>query len=111
MSDSVKISCKNLWQLFGKGVHGFLDRHQHNPSSAQLASAGLIAAVRNVSFDVYAGEILVIMGLRGSGKSTLIRCLTRLIVPSAGQALFAGVHLLENCHRRRTDRRGRKKVK
>ncbi len=108
MNDLVKISCKNLWQLFGKGGHGFLDKHQHNPSDAELASAGLIAAVRDVSFDIYAGEILVIMGLSGSGKSTLVRCLTRLIEPSAGQILFDGVDLLQASRRSLTDIRRRK---
>ncbi len=108
MSNSVKISCKNLWQLFGKGAHGFLKNHQHDPSDAQLASAGLIPAVRDVSFDVYAGEILVIMGLSGSGKSTLVRCLTRLITPSAGQVLFDGVDLLQASRRSLTDIRRRK---
>lgn len=35
----------------------------------------LIVAVRKASFTVYQGEILVIMGLSGSGKSSLLRCL------------------------------------
>ncbi len=108
MSNSVKISCKNLWQLFGKGATGFLDKHQHNPSDAALESAGLIAAVRDVSFDVFAGEILVIMGLSGSGKSTLIRCLTRLVEPNAGQVLFDGVDLLQASRSSLTDIRRRK---
>lgn len=108
MSDSVKISCKNLWQLFGKGAPGFLDKHQHDPSDAQLAAAGLIAAVRDVSFDVYTGEILVIMGLSGSGKSTLVRGLTRLTKPNSGQVLFDGVDLLQASRRSLTDIRRRK---
>lgn len=108
MSKSIKISCRNLWQLFGKGANDFLDKHQHNPSDEQLASAGLIAAVRDVSFDVYAGEILVIMGLSGSGKSTLVRGLTRLLEPNAGQVLFDGVDLLQASRSSLTDIRRRK---
>lgn len=108
MDKSIKISCKNLWQLFGKGATGFLEKHQHNPSDADVASAGLIAAVRDVSFDVYAGEILVIMGLSGSGKSTLIRCLTRLVEPNAGQVLFDGVDLLQASRRSLTELRRQK---
>lgn len=108
MSKSIKISCRNLWQLFGKGASGFLDKHRHQPSDAALASAGLIAAVRDVSFDVYTGEILVIMGLSGSGKSTLVRCLTRLIKPNAGQVLFDGVDLLQASRSSLTDIRRRK---
>ncbi|MFT0548437.1 quaternary amine ABC transporter ATP-binding protein [Allopusillimonas ginsengisoli] len=108
MNKSIKISCKNLWQLFGRGATDFLEKHQHNPSDAQLASAGLIAAVRDVSFDVYAGEILVIMGLSGSGKSTLVRGLTRLLEPNAGQVWFDGVDLLQASRSSLTDIRRRK---
>src|SRR5687768_18277309 len=35
------------------------------------------------------------MGLSGSGKSTLVRCLARLIEPSAGEVMFAGRNLLD----------------
>ncbi|KAA0911133.1 glycine betaine/L-proline ABC transporter ATP-binding protein [Pusillimonas sp. ANT_WB101] len=108
MNKSIKISCKNLWQLFGKGATDFLDKHHHNPSDADLESAGLIAAVRDVSFDVYAGEILVIMGLSGSGKSTLVRGLTRLLEPNAGQVLFDGIDLLQASRSSLTDIRRRK---
>ena len=41
------------------------------------------------------GEIFVIMGLSGSGKSTLVRCLARLIEPTAGEVMFAGRNLLK----------------
>lgn len=41
--------------------------------------------VHNASFDIYEGEIFVVMGLSGSGKSTLVRLLNRLIEPSSGQ--------------------------
>ena len=43
--------------------------------------------VNNANFSVYEGEIFVIMGLSGSGKSTLIRCLNRLIEPTAGEII------------------------
>lgn len=108
MSDSVKISCKHLWQLFGKGTAGFLEQHQYNPSDADLESAGIIAAIRDVSFDVHAGEILVIMGLSGSGKSTLVRCMTRLVKPTSGQVLFDGIDLLQASPASLTDIRRRK---
>lgn len=48
-----------------------------------------------VSFDVHAGEIFVIMGLSGSGKSTIVRCLSRLVEPSAGEILLEGSDLLK----------------
>lgn len=47
-------------------------------------------ALHDISFDVEAGEFLVIIGLSGSGKSTLLRCLNRLIEPTEGMILMNG---------------------
>ncbi len=51
---------------------------------------GCVAAVRDVSFEVYPGEVFVVMGLSGSGKSTLVRTLIRLIEPTAGRIELDG---------------------
>lgn len=45
-------------------------------------------ALKGVSFDVKEGEFLVIIGLSGSGKSTMLRCLNRLHEPTGGKILF-----------------------
>ena len=92
-SKPVKISCNNVWQLFGKNARQFLKKHANQPSFAQITEAGLIGAVRDVSFDVHEGEILIIMGLSGSGKSTMLRCITQLLKPTAGEILFDGTDL------------------
>ena len=42
-----------------------------------------------MSFDVWRGEVFVVMGLSGSGKSTLVRTLIRLIEPTAGAIRIA----------------------
>src|SRR5699024_9578855 len=55
-----------------------------------LKEAGGILAVRDVSFKLKRGEFFVVMGLSGSGKSSLSRCLLRLVEPSAGQIFIAG---------------------
>jgi len=44
--------------------------------------------VQDANFEIFEGEIFVIMGLSGSGKSTLVRLLNRLIEPSSGQILL-----------------------
>ena len=49
---------------------------------------GGVVALRDVSFDVPAGQFLAIIGLSGSGKSTLLRCINRLIEPTSGQILW-----------------------
>ena len=49
---------------------------------------GCVVALQDVSFDVRPGETFVVMGLSGSGKSTLVRCLIRLIEPTAGNIVI-----------------------
>lgn len=47
-------------------------------------------ALRDVSFDVHAGEFLVVIGLSGSGKSTLMRTINRLLEPTEGSIVVNG---------------------
>ncbi len=47
-----------------------------------------IEALRGIDLDVRSGEFLVLIGLSGSGKSTFLRCINRLVEPSAGQVLW-----------------------
>lgn len=50
--------------------------------------------LKGVSFQVDADDFFAIIGPSGAGKSTLIRCVNRLVEPTAGQVLFHGVDLL-----------------
>ena len=56
---------------------------------------GMTVGVDNASFAIEAGEIFVIMGLSGSGKSTIVRMLNRLIEPTAGNVLVDGKNVVE----------------
>ncbi|WP_255193805.1 phosphonate ABC transporter ATP-binding protein [Natronobeatus ordinarius] len=51
---------------------------------------GDTVALDNVSFDVPAGEFVIILGVSGSGKSTLLRCMAALTEPTDGQVLIDG---------------------
>jgi len=53
-----------------------------------------VAALDNVSLDVFPGETLGLVGPSGSGKSTLARVIMRLVSADAGSILFDGVDLL-----------------
>jgi glycine betaine/proline transport system ATP-binding protein len=47
----------------------------------------------DASFDVYPGEIFVIIGLSGSGKSTILRAINGLNVPAEGSVYLDGEHI------------------
>ena len=95
MTDEIKISCRNIWKLYGKNPEKFLNVNNNNPSIEQIKKENYIPAVRDATIDVKTGEILVIMGLSGSGKSTLLRCMSKLIQPTYGQVFFENKDLLK----------------
>lgn len=51
---------------------------------------GIFAATREVSFDVYRGEVVAFLGPNGAGKSTTMKMLTGYLAPSQGVAKIAG---------------------
>lgn len=72
---------------------------------------GLLNAVSDISFDIYKGEILGLVGESGCGKSTLGKALMRMLPDSAeinGQILFDGPDVLEMSYRELRDFRGRR---
>jgi len=90
----VKISCQNVWKIFGPDPQHALSIIKDDMTKEEvLEKTGHVIAVRDVSFDVNEGEVFVIMGLSGSGKSTIVRCLNRLIEPTKGQVLIDGADL------------------
>ena len=60
---------------------------------------GARAGCREVSFDLYPGEVLAIVGESGSGKTTAGRCVLRLIEPTAGSLRFKGTELVGTAYR------------
>ncbi|MFZ9014096.1 MAG: quaternary amine ABC transporter ATP-binding protein [Alphaproteobacteria bacterium] len=99
--NTVKISCRNVWKIYGADTGRYFDgltRPNGNDVSEmveKIRQDGAIPAAVDVSFDVHEGEIFVIMGLSGSGKSTMVRCLSRLVEPSHGEILLDGEDLLK----------------
>ncbi len=85
------IRAQGVWKIFGPRA----DRILGTPAAELLRSelrarTGCVAAVRDVSIEVWPGEVFVVMGLSGSGKSTLVRTLIRLIEPTAGSIAIGG---------------------
>ena len=65
-----------------KNVLSIVDMHK--------TYSGGVHAVRGVSFDVMEGESVAIIGSSGSGKSTVLRCINRLIEPTKGEVRLRG---------------------
>ena len=80
-----------VWKIFGRNADKVIGTPDADLPRAELREkTGCVAAVRDVSIDVYPGEVFVVMGLSGSGKSTLVRTLIRLIEPTAGRIELDG---------------------
>lgn len=91
-----RLSVRGLWKLFGSNAPNELSERITDKSKAELREQeGLVLALRDVGFDVQAGETFVVMGLSGSGKSTLVRTLIRLIEPTFGQIRVDGEDILD----------------
>jgi len=87
----VCIEVDGLWKIFGHNAEQIINSDKRTATKEEiLEETGSVVAVRDVSFRANKGELFVIMGLSGSGKSTLIRCILRLIEPTAGKILING---------------------
>jgi fructose transport system ATP-binding protein len=54
---------------------------------------GHITALDNTEFEVYAGEVLAVIGDNGAGKSTLIKVLSGAVIPDKGEIHLNGRHI------------------
>ena len=113
-SDEPAISCRNVWQVFGPNAEKRLADALANAGGDSDAAArtlrdqGLIPAVQDATFDVHPGELFVIMGLSGSGKSTIVRCISQLLHATGGEILIEGENLVDASKARLIELRRRK---
>lgn len=85
------LNVKNVYKIFGNRPKAALKLAEKGKSKAEiLKETGCTVAVNNACFDINQGETFVIMGLSGSGKSTILRCLNRLWEPTFGSVYLEG---------------------
>ncbi len=90
------IELKNVTKIYGPNRSEATRMMRHGASKDQvLEKTGATVALWDVNLKIKRGEIFVVIGLSGSGKSTVVRCLNRLIRPSSGSILFDGVDIMK----------------
>ncbi|MFH4684205.1 glycine betaine/L-proline ABC transporter ATP-binding protein [Vibrio diabolicus] len=90
------IEISGLYKIFGPKPNSVIERVKLGHSKEQvLAETGHTVGLKDINLQIQKGEIFVIMGLSGSGKSTMIRHFNRLIDPTMGQILVEGVDVMQ----------------
>ena len=58
-------------------------------------SFGNIEVLKDITVDIYKGDVVFVVGPSGSGKSTFLRCLNRLEEPTKGHIYFEGTDITD----------------
>lgn len=86
-----KIEVKNLHLIFGTAKQQAMRMLKSGRSKQSIQKrTKCIIAVNDVNLSIQEGEIFVVMGLSGSGKSSLIRCFNMLNTPTSGSIFIDG---------------------
>ncbi|MEL0618649.1 ATP-binding cassette domain-containing protein, partial [Cobetia marina] len=85
------LSVKNVYKVFGQQPDAAIKMLEEGKSKEEVfQETGQVIGVFDATFSVERGEIFVIMGLSGSGKSTMVRLFNRLIEPTSGSIFLKG---------------------
>ncbi|WP_336333246.1 glycine betaine/L-proline ABC transporter ATP-binding protein [Pseudomonas putida] len=92
MSENNEIlSVKHIYKVFGHAPKTAMDMLRQGANKDEIfKKTGHVVGVFDATFSVKRGEIFVIMGLSGSGKSTMVRLFNRLIEPTSGSIHLNG---------------------
>jgi putative phosphonate transport system ATP-binding protein len=88
-NDQVVLRVNGLSKHFGRGCPNCVDTLYSNLERNYCPICGTVYALRNLSFELYEGEVLGVVGESGSGKSTILNCLFFDVEPSSGSAYLS----------------------
>jgi len=94
--DNIILRAEHITKLFGSkkaAAREMLAKGKDKESI--LKHTGVTVAVDDISFEVERGKIFALIGLSGSGKSTVVRCLNMLQPPTKGKIYFEGQNIEE----------------
>lgn len=90
-NDEIILSAEHVTKIYGLNRPAAEKLMKKGGSKEEVyKKTGATVALWDVNFEVKRGEVFVIMGLSGSGKSTIIRCFNRLLAPTAGSVCYRG---------------------
>ncbi len=88
------VEVSDLYKVFGKNPQKIVKQRKEGKTKEEvLKKTKNTIGVDGVDFHINEGELFVLMGLSGSGKSTILRCLNRLIEPTQGSIKVGGVDI------------------
>jgi lipopolysaccharide transport system ATP-binding protein len=92
MKPILEISNLSKKYTIGHQVHGYLSLRERIQSVFRFESREKedFWAIRDISFDVYPGDAIGIVGRNGAGKSTLLKILSKITPPTAGNIISRG---------------------
>lgn len=82
------LEVRGLSKSYGPGCPHCVDATGPEADTNLCPHCGSIVAIHDVSFDLFEGEILGVMGESGSGKSTVVKALYFDQAPTGGEAIF-----------------------
>ncbi|MEA4972727.1 Glycine betaine transport ATP-binding protein OpuAA [bioreactor metagenome] len=92
----IALEAKSITKIYGHNKAGVAKILAEGGTKNDVyKKTGSTVALWDVNFKVKKGEIFVVIGLSGSGKSTIIRCFNQLVKPTSGQLFVDGKNITD----------------
>ena len=94
-TDAGSIEVNHLYKIYGPRPADILAQVEGGADKDEVqAGTGHTVGLCDINLSIRRAETFVVMGLSGCGKSTFVRCVNRLIDPTAGEVLIDGTDIV-----------------